>query len=166
MTALFVLAQEHHTLAARLQDMELDEQTIADTLEAESGALEAKATATAMVARNLESVAAAIKEHEAAMAARRKALEKRAEHLRAYLLANMLHAGIKKVEHPMLTLAVKGKAASVVVFDEAQIPAEFMDQPPPPPPKVSKTRIGAALKAGATVPGAKMGDDVYRLEIA
>ena len=166
MTALFVLAQEHHALAERLQDMELDEQTITDTLEAEAGALEAKATATAMVVRNLEATAAAIKEHEGLMAKRRKALEKRADNLRAYLLANMLHAGLKKVEHPMLTLAVKGKAASVVILDEAQIPAEFMDQPPPPPPKVSKSRIGAAIKSGREVPGAKLGDDTARLEIA
>ena len=166
MTALYVLAQEHHALAERLADMDLDEATIDDTLEAEAGALEAKATATAMVVRNIEAAAEAIKDAEGQMKRRREAMEKRAESLRRYLLANMLHAGIKRVEHPMLTLAIKGKAPRVQIIDEAQVPAEFFDQPPAPPPKLSLSRIGAAIKAGREVPGAKLGDDDKRLEIA
>jgi Siphovirus Gp157 len=166
MTALYILAQEHRALADKLADMELDDITVVDTLEAEAGELEAKATATAMVVRNIEATASAIKEAEAAMKARRTAMEKRADGLRRYLLSALLHAGIKRVDHPMLALAVKGKAASVDVFDEAQIPAEFFDQPPPPPPKVSKARIGAAIKSGQQVPGAKLCDDTHRLDIA
>jgi hypothetical protein len=166
MTALFILAEQHRALAERLTDLDLDDQTIADTLEAEAGELEAKATATAMVVRNMEAAAAAMKEAEASIAKRRKAAEARADKLRAYLLDNLHRAGIKRVDHPMLSLAIKGKAASVVILDEAQLPAEFMDQPPPPAPKPSKTRIGAAIKAGQEVPGAKLGDDTVRLEIA
>lgn len=166
MTALYVLAQEHHALAESLTNLDLDEQTIADTLEAEACALEAKATATAMVVRNIEATAAAIKEAEGAMKKRREALERRANSLRDYLLRSMLHAGIKRVDHPMLSLAVKGKAASVVVLDEAQVPDEFFDQPPPPAKRLSKSRIGAAIKAGREVPGAKLGDDMHRLEVA
>lgn len=165
MTALYVLAHEHRALAERLSDLEIDEQTMLDTLESEAGELEAKATATAMVVRNMEATAAAIKDAEAAMKRRRDALEKRANSLRSYLMAALLHAGIKRVDHPMLALAVKGKAPGVVVLDEAQVPAEFFDQPPPPPMKLSKARIGAAIKAGREVPGAKLGDDTHRLSI-
>ena len=164
--ALYPLAQEHRALAERLQDLDLDAQTVADTLEAESGALEVKATNVAFVVRNLEASAAAMKEAEAAIAKRRKAAESRAESLREYLHSSMRHAGIKRVEHPMLSLALKGKAASVVIFDEAQIPAEYMDTPPPPPAKPAKARIAAALKQGHDIPGARLGDDVTRLEIA
>ena len=166
MTSLYVLSHEYRTLAERLADLDLDEATIADTLEAEAGALEATATATAMVVRNLEVTAAAIRTAECDMATRRKAIEARADRLRRYLLESMLHAGIKRVDHPMLSLAIKGKAASVQIIDEAQVPAEFMDQPPAPPPKVSKARIASAIKAGREVPGAKLGDDDKRLEIA
>lgn len=162
--SLFELAQEHRALADKLADMELDAETIADTLEAEAGALEAKATATAMVVRNLESTADAIAHAEEQLGKRKRAYMARAAHLRQYLLTQMQHAGLKRVEHPMLSLAIKGKAAAVVVFDEAQIPAEYMDQPAPPAPKPAKTRIAAALKGGIDVPGAKLGDEV-RLEI-
>lgn len=165
MTALFILAEQHRALADRLTDLDLDDATIADTLDSEAGELEAKATATAMVVRNLEAAAAAMKEAEGSIAKRRKAAEARAENLRAYLLASMLRAGIKRVDHPMLAVAVKGKAASVDVFDERQVPAEFFDRPPPPAYKVSKSRIAAAIKAGQEVPGAKLGDDTTRLDI-
>lgn len=166
MTSLYVLSHEYRTLAMRLADTDLDDQTIADTLEAEAGDLEAKCTATAMVCRNIEATAAAIKEAEGEMKRRREAMERRAEALRRYLLESMLHAGIRRVDHPMLSLAVKGKAASVQIIDEAQVPAEFFDQPPAPPPKLSKSRIAAAIKAGRDVPGAKLGDDDKRLEVA
>jgi hypothetical protein len=165
-TQLYLLAQEYRSLAERLADLDMDPLTIADTLEAEAGALEAKCTATAMVCRNIEATAAAIKEAEGEMKRRREAMERRADALRRYLLESMLHAGIKRVDHPMLTLAIKGKAASVQIIDEAQVPAEYCDQPPAPPPKVSKSRIAAAIKAGREVPGAKLGDDDKRLEIA
>ena len=169
MTALYILAQEHRALAERLQDLDLDEQTLLDTLEGEAGALEEKATSVAFVVRNLEAFAAAMKDAEASIAKRRKATDARAERLREYLHSSLKRAGIKRVEHPMLSLALKGKAASVVIFDEAQIPAEFMDTPAPPPPppaKPAKLRIAAALKLGNDVPGAKLGDDTTRLEIA
>ena len=165
MTALYVLAQEHRALADKLADMDLDAETIADTLEAEAGALETKATATAMVVRNLESTADAIAQAEEQLSKRKRAYMARAESLRQYLKQQMQHAGIKRIDHPMLTLAIKGKAAAVQILDEAQIPAEFMDTPPPPPQKPAKARIAAALKAGRDVPGAKLGDDVTRLEI-
>ena len=166
MTALYILAEQHRALAARLLDMDMDDATLIDTLESEAGELEAKATATAFVVRNIEAAAVAMKDAEASIAKRRKAAEARADRLREYLLDSMQRAGIKRVEHPMLTLAVKGKAASVMIFDEAQLPAAFMDQPPAPAQKPNKTRIGAALKIGQDVPGAKLGDDVTRLEIA
>lgn len=166
MTALYILAEQHRALADKLQDLDLDEQTIADTLEAEAGELEAKVSATAMVVRNLEAAAAAMKEAEASIEKRRKAAEARADRLRAYLLDNMLRAGKKRVDHPMLCVSVKGKAPGVVVFDEAQIPAEFMDTPPPPAAKPAKARIAAAIKEGLDVPGARLGDDTDRLEIA
>jgi hypothetical protein len=151
---LYVLAQEHRALAERLCDMDVDEQTMLDTLEGEAGALEAKAISVAAVARTLDGTAAAIKDAEASMCARRKALETRAASLRRYLLENMQHAGIKRVECPEFVIAVRDNPPAVEVFDAAQIPAEFMRQPEPPPPAPDKTAIKAAILAGREVPGA------------
>jgi hypothetical protein len=164
MTALYVLAQDYRAAADKLADLEMDEQTIADTLDGMSGDLEAKAIGTAMVARNMQALAASIKDAEAAMAARRKALDARADRLMAYLLANMQHAGIQKIECPHFTLAIRQNPAAVVINEPGLIPAEFMRQPEPPPPAPDKKAIAEALKAGSDVPGAHLSRGV-RLDI-
>jgi Siphovirus Gp157 len=162
MTALYVLAQEHRALAERLADLDIDAQTLADTLEGEAGAFEQKAVAVAMVSRNFDATAQAIKEAEAAMAARRKAIENRAASLRSYLLNCMQATGIKKIDCPHFTLAVRDNPPAVDVFDAAQLPAEYMRQPEPPSP--DKTAIKEALKMGKEVPGARLTQG-QRLEI-
>lgn len=164
MTALYLLAAEYRAAADKLADLELDDQTIADTLEGLSGDLEVKANNVAMFARNLESTALAIKEAEGAMAARRKAIEKRAEGLRRYLLSSMQTAGIQSIECPYFKLSVRANPASVNVFDERQIPAQYMRQPEPPPLAPDKTAIKEALKAGIDVPGCVLTAG-HRLEI-
>jgi hypothetical protein len=164
MTALYVLAAEYRDAAERLADLDLDEQTIADTLESLSGDLEVKAANVAMFARNLEATAAAIKEAEAGMASRRKAIEARASGLRRYLLAAMQSTGITKIETPHLALSVRNNPEAVEVFDAAQVPAEFMRQPEPPPPSPDKAAIKEAIKAGRNVAGAKLTRSV-RLDV-
>jgi hypothetical protein len=164
MTALYILANEYRAAAERLADLDLDEQTVADTLEGLSGELEAKATNVAMFARNLEATAVAIKEAEAGMAARRKAIENRAAGLRRYLLGAMQSTGISKIETPHMVLSIRNNPESVDIFDAAQVPAEYMRQPEPPPPAPDKTAIKAAIKSGHDVPGAKLTQS-QRLEV-
>jgi hypothetical protein len=164
MSNLYEIAHAFRADAAKLADLDLDEQTLADTLEAMSGELEAKATNTAFVIRNLEASAAAIKEAESQMAARRKALENRAARIKDYLLANMMVAGIQKIECPFFKLAVRENPPAVEIYEPGTIPAEFMTQPVAPPPAPNKTAIAGALKAGIEVPGCKLTRGV-RLEI-
>jgi hypothetical protein len=164
MTALYLLAQEHRATADRLADLDLDEQTVLDTLESMSGELEVKATNVAMFVRNLEATALAIKDAEGAMAARRKSIEARAKRLNDYLLSNMQHAGIQKIESPYFTLAIRSNPPAVVIDEPDLIPAEFMRQPDPPPPSPDKAAIKEAIKAGEEVPGARLAQGV-RLDI-
>lgn len=164
MTALYVLANDYREAAEKLADLDLPPEVIEDTLESLSGDLEVKATNTAYVIRNLEATAAAIKDAEAQMAARRKALENRAARVKDYLLANMLTAGIQKIECPYFKLAVRENPPAVEVYEPGLIPAAFMKQPEPPPPAPDKTAIKEALKAGEEVPGCTLTRGV-RLEI-
>lgn len=164
MTALYQLVAEYREAAAVLDDLDLDDQTVADTLEGMTGAIEVKAVNVACVARNLEATAGAIREAEAQMSARRKAIEARADGLRRYLLACMQQTGIQKIESPYFRLAVRDNPAAVDVFDAKQLPAEFMRQPEPPPPAPDKSAIKEALKAGRDVPGARLTQG-QRLEV-
>jgi len=164
MTALYELAQQYRADADKLADMDLDDQTLADTLEGMGGELELKAENVVMFARNLEVTAAAIKDAEAQMAARRKAMESRAASLKRYVLENMQFAGITKIEGPLFKLSVRENPPAVEIFEPGLIPLEFMTQPEPPPPAPNKTAIKAAIAAGVDVPGAKINRGT-RLEI-
>lgn len=163
-TALYVLADQYLAAAQTLADLELDPQTVADTLEGLTGELEVKATNVAMFVRNLEASAEAIKAAEAQMAARRKAIENRAERVREYLKAQMERTGIREIASPYFKLAIRNNPAAVVIDAASQIPAEFMRQPEPPPPSPDKKAIAAAIKAGKEISGAHL-EQSTRLEI-
>lgn len=156
MTALYDIAREYREAADKLADLDLPPEAIEDTLESLSGDLEVKATNTAFVIRNLEASAAAIKEAEAQMAARRKAIESRAARVRDYLLANMMVAGIQKIECPFFRLAVRDNPPAVEVYEPGLVPSEYMRRPEPPPATPDKTAIKEAMKAGIEVPGCKL----------
>lgn len=162
--ALYVLAQEYRAAADTLADLDLDAQTIADTLDGLAGDLRAKATHVAMIVRQLDVSAAAMSEAASQIDARRRAVEARAASLRAYLLVAMQHAGISRVECPQLALSVRANPPAVEVFDDAQVPAQYMRTPEPMPPAPDKSAIKRALAAGADVPGCRLTHGA-RLEI-
>lgn len=162
--ALYQIADQYMADVAKLQDLDLDAQTLADTLESMGGEIEAKATNVAMFVRNLESLAEQIKAAETQMANRRKAIESRADAVREYLLTNMLRTGITKIESPYFKISVKQNPASVVVVAADLIPAKYLRQAAPPPPAPDKKEIKAALEFGENVPGCHL-TNTQRLEI-
>ena len=162
--ALYVLAEEYRQAAITLADLDLPPEVVQDTLEGLAGDLETKATNTAMLVRNLEATAEAIKAAEGEMARRRKALENRAASVREYLKVSMIRAGITKIECPYFRLALRDNPPAVVIDAESQIPDEFMRRPEPPPPAPDKKSIAEAIKSGREVPGAHL-ERGQRLEI-
>lgn len=156
MTTLYEIAADYRDMAARLADLDLPDDVVADTLEAEGGELQVKASNVGFVCRNLEASAAAIKDAEAQMAARRKALENRAARLRAYLLDSMTLAGVDKIESPYFAIAIRKNPPSLEVLDEAQVPTGYFTSPPPPPPALDRKLILTALKEGVDVPGCRI----------
>lgn len=162
--ALYEIAHEYRAAVDKLADLDLPEEVVADTLESMGGELQVKATSVAAFIRNLESSANAIREAESHMAARRKAIENRAARVKDYLLANMIVAGVQKIESPYFKLAVRENPPAVEIYEPLMIPAEFMVTPEPPPPMPDKKKIAAALKAGQDVMGCKLTRGV-RLEI-
>ena len=164
MTSLYLIAQDFRADADKLSDLDLDDQTLEDTLASISGDLEVKSERVACFVRNLEATAAAIKDAEAQMAARRKAIENRAARVKDYLLASMMVAGVEKIECPLFKLSVRNNPASVEVYQPELIPTSFMRQPEPPPPAVDKKALAEVLKRGEEVPGARLTHGT-RLEI-
>ena len=155
MVALFILAAEHRALSDKLHDLDLDDETIADTLEGESGDLIEKGKNVAAVFRNLESDAKQIKEAEQQLAERRKAIEKRAEALRNYLKTNMEVAGIQKIECTWFVISIAQNPEAVTVDDETLIPRDYFKEIPASY-QLDKTLVKQAIKDGYEVPGAHL----------
>lgn len=153
MTALYFLANEYRDDIAKLQELDLDPQTVADTLESMGGELEHKAQNVALFARSLDADAAAVKQWAKDASERAKAMESRADSLRAYIARCMDACGIDKISGPAVSLSFRASSA-VVIDGEDLIPAEYMRQKPQPAPEPDKTAIAAAIKAGKDVPGA------------
>lgn len=153
---LYQLASQYRADLEKLAELDLPEEVVADTLEGLSGELEVKAQNVVAFARHLEKTAEAMKEAEAEMAKRRKAVEARVERIKRYVLDCMQSNGIQKIECPWFSISIAKNPPAVEIEDERMIPSEYFVVPPPPPPQVDKKLIAQALKEGKDVPGAKL----------
>lgn len=154
MTALYELAQEFRAIAQQLEQSDIPEEVIRDTLDGCAMEFDDKVVAVASYIKNLDAVAKAIKESEKAQAERRKAIENRVESLKTYLLTNMTAVNRLKVECALFKVAVRDNPVSVLI--EGDLPEDYMMLPPPPAPVPDKVAIKMALEAGKEVPGAKL----------
>jgi hypothetical protein len=128
-TSLYQLSAEYQMAFQQIMELDgiIDQQIIADTLEGLAGDLEVKSLNVARYFQNLDAQAAAIKEAEARMAARRKAIENKALRLRQYLLQNMQACEISKISCPEFEISVRKNPAAVIIDDESLIPPEFIE---------------------------------------
>lgn len=168
MATLFQIVEQHRSLLALAEsDADLDQQTLADTLEGLEGDLTLKVQSVGRVIAHQDAMAKAMDEAAANIAIRAKRLRNRMDSLKNYLMVNMQAANLPKVDSPELVVSLKKNPPSVVVFDESLVPAEFKRTPPPAPPPVpvpDKAYIKEALKAGQDVPGCRL-EQGMRVEV-
>lgn len=162
MTTLYNITAEYLNNVRLLESF--DEETKQDTLESLQGDFENKAISIGFVKKELEAQSNAISEAIKEMQARKDALDKKAEHLKEYLLNAMQQTGIKKISCPYFDVQIKNNPAKVEIFEQGLIPAEFMRQPEQPPPAPDKKAIKAAIESGQEVQGARI-VNTQRLEI-
>jgi hypothetical protein len=158
-----ITAQFQHD-AAKLADLDLDDATLADTLESLSGNFEEKATNTIMVSRNLGATSQAIKDAAAAMLERARAIDNRVDALKKRVFEAMNATGITRIECPWFVLSIANNPPAVDVFDSLQVPADYMREIPATYAP-DKALIKKALQEGFDVPGAKIVQNT-RLKIA
>jgi len=158
MTSLYVLTDQYQALMHQLDELDLDAQTIADTIEASglTDALQDKAQGIEMVARAATQYVPALDAEIARLQALKAARERIAQGLRDYLKRNMEEAQIEKIECPFFKITIAKNPAAVDIFDPLSLPAVYMVVPEPKPAMPDKKAIAAAIKAGQEVPGARM----------
>jgi chromosome segregation ATPase len=153
---LYKIADEYREAADRLATLDLDEQTITDTLESLTGDLSTKASSITHLTRNLRAASDARKAASADLAAASKAIDARIEHIERYVLRCMADAGVTKIECDLFTITRRANPPAVEIFEPRLLTDEFMRFPPLPDPVPDKAAIKDALKAGRDVPGAKL----------
>lgn len=129
---------------------EIDEQTLADTLEGATDLNEALASLIRSALED-ECLARALKERIETMRGRLGRLETRATSKRQVAVEAMEQTSVRKLVQPDFTASVRMAPPSVEISDDRILPAEFLL---PQPAKPDKRSILAAIVGGGTVPGA------------
>lgn len=122
---------------------------------------EGRAEAVTAFILNCDATAEAVRAAAKKLVERAEAMERRAERLRHYLAFNMKRTGITSIRARDGAFEARlhvERDASVSIFDEQQLPTEFLRTPEPRPvvPVPDKKRIAQAIKDGVDVPGAKI----------
>ena len=149
---LYELTTEYMELLAMLEDPDVDEDLIADTLEGIDGELEVKADGYARVMRQMDADAKAIKAEEERLANRRKSLENRAANLKGRLQQMMEITGKVKFKTELFSFGIQKNPAAVVIDEQyiENIPEEYLIQQEP---KIDRAKLKEDLKAGKDLDG-------------
>lgn len=162
--ALYTLVDDYLLAYQKMQDADLPEEVIRDTLEGLQYPIEEKTTAIASMVRNMESFADQIDTAVDQMKARSTSARNRAERIKAYAKESMERAGISKIECPYFRVAIRKNPPKVLIDESAVIPAKYLTTPPPPEPKPNRTALKQAIEAGEAIEGVSVVQDT-RLEI-
>jgi len=148
---LYEITKEYKEAIDSLTD--LDDIAVIDTLGALKGELTVKQISVAAYIGNLEAEALAIKNAEANMAKRRKALENRSASVKNYLKMNMKACGIHEIKTPEFVVKIVSNPPAVKITDEDSIPDEYKTEVITT--KINKVDLKKALKE-KSIPGAEL----------
>lgn len=155
---LYELSNDYIALMQAIDNDEIPEEAIADTLEAIKGEIEVKADNIACLLKNIEADVVAIKAEETRLAERRKAKEKTHERVKQYLSDVLQNMSIDKVETARNNISFR-KSEGVELDEDTFIKwaqENRDDLLTFSAPKANKTEIKKALKGGAEIIGAQL----------
>ena len=150
---LYEIAAEMKQVESLLDDG-VDEQAIADTLEAIEIGFNEKLMSIGKIIRNNDAVVAGALQEVERLRDRIKRIDARSDWLREYAKKAMLTTGRQKVETDIFTLSISKGRKSVKIDDESKIPAEFINIKTVATP--DKKAIKEAIEAGQEVSGAAL----------
>lgn len=137
-----------------LESLDLDSETMSDTLEAITGEFNDKAIAILQFTENMNGDIEKLDSEIKRLQSRKKTFENRKKRLREYLLHNMEASNITKIECPYFTASIRKGVESVVIDDQESIPDDYITIEVTE--KVDKAGIKRDLKAGLQINGASI----------
>ena len=155
MSSLYSLTTEFLQVANQLEEMELDQETISDTLESLQLPLEDKAENIIKYAKNIQAMAEARKNESKRLAELARADEKRAERILSYLDDSMKMMGKKKLTAGVFQVGYR-KGVEVVEVDTERLPPEYWILPEVKPQPIGKPELKKIIKEGKEIDGVRL----------
>ena len=152
MATLYELTGDYLILLDMMDDPEVDEQTILDTMESIEGELEIKAENYGRVIKNLEAEAAGLKGEVDRLTNRKRTIENNIARMKYALQQSMTITGKTKFKTELFSFGIQKNPAAVVIDEQyiENIPEEYLTYHEP---TVNKAAIKDALKAGVNMDG-------------
>lgn len=163
---LYQLSRQYREFLEMIEEGEIPQEAIADTLSGLAGEMEEKVDNIACMVKQLQTEAEGIKREEESLATRRKQKESSAERLKDFIRQTMGLAGKKRIETSRNCVTVGKPSQRVEITDISALreqekfwkPYEWSEK------NVDKARLKEALKQG-DVSGARMAEGAPRLTI-
>ena len=156
---LYEIATDYKNFIDAVENGEVPDEAITDTLESIKALLEDKADNIACLIKNMTADAEAIKAEETRLAERRKQKEATAERLKTYLSDMLIKSGQTNLETARNKLSFR-KSEVVTVDNEAEFIEWAMNENRDlltfKAPTISKTAIKKALADGQAIDGVRI----------
>jgi hypothetical protein len=136
----------------RAEEQDIDDVTLADTVEGLSDLHEILAAVTRAALLD-EALGSGLRARIKEMQERLTRLEERAAKRRHIARDVMLQTDIRKITAPDLTMSLRPGTPSLVVTDDASIPAAYWE---PQPPRLKRQELVIQLKQGSSIAGAEL----------
>ena len=162
MTSLYAIAAAYRADLAVLADLDIDQQTAADTIEGMQGELNDKLRAVIAYSLELDIEATGTEQAAHRMADLAKARRSRVDWLRLYALNTMQATGINEVSSDEFAAKLAKNPVSVVILESAVLPVGYVIVKMTSAP--DKVALKKAIEAGAIIDGVSLSQG-YRLAI-
>jgi hypothetical protein len=145
----------------RAEDPQIDEQTLADTVE---GLTDLHEIITAIIRSVLadEALATGLKSRIADMQERLDRLQDRASKRRQVAKDVMIDLDIKKITAPDFSVSIRAGLPSLMVIDEAAVPSIYWQ---PSAPRLKRQELLTELKDGAEIGGVTLSNPEQVLSV-
>lgn len=143
MATLYELTDDYRQLLDMLEDDTIDQEVLADTLEAVGGEIEVKAEGCAKIIRELEGSVDTISNEIARLQERKSVKLNNIQRIKSYLELAMIETGKKKFKTDLFGFNIQKNPPSVIIDNEEGIPEEYWVEQAP---KLDKTALKKWLK--------------------
>lgn len=125
---LYELANEYGKLQDQLDLVEVDKQSVIDSIEKIDGEFTYKSEQIAKMVITLESNVSACEDEINRLSTKKRAIDNKIEWLKTYLLQSLKDAQVDKVKGQMVNISIRQNPKSVRILSIDEIPPEFKEK--------------------------------------